>query len=178
MFRSIKSFARLGLFVVLLAGLGASVLAAQARPRPWTLAATFTGLRVGGASGMLYGPELGIRRDFARADSIPRWGVQLRASLPVLDADCCTDDGAGAIDLGPTLTFAGERGELGLEAGATAFLVGDSGELLDGGIGAFIGGHGTTWLGSNVGAVLGANVRVSSGGNTYPSVSAGLALRF
>ena len=121
----------------------------------------------------MYGPELGIRRDFGS-----RWGVELRASLPVLDTDQGTDDGAAALDLGPTLTFASEKGELGLSAGATAFLVGDRGELVDGGIGGFVGGHATAWLSGNVGAVAGAKVRVSGGGSAYPSLSVGLAVRF
>ena len=121
----------------------------------------------------MYGPELGIRRDFG-----PRWGVQLRASLPVMDTEQYADDGAAALDLGPTLTFATEKAEFGLSAGATAFLVGDRGELVDGGIGAFVGGHATAWLSGSIGATAGADVRVSGGGEAYPSLSVGLALRF
>jgi len=151
-----------------------SDLAAQtASARPWTVTAAFTGLRTGGESGVVYGPELAIRRDFGS-----QWGLELRASLPVLDVDRGTDDGAGAIDLGPTLSFRTERSELGLGAGATAFLVGDGGELVDGGIGGFVGGHATAWFGPNVGGTIGALVRVSGRGGTYPSLSAGLAFRF
>jgi hypothetical protein len=159
---------------VVLAGSQVPGLAAQGLPhRPWTVTGAFTGLRTGGIGGWVYGPELGIRRDFG-----PRWGVELRASLPVLDADQGTDDGAAALDLGPTLTFATDKGEFGISAGATAFLVGDRGELIDGGIGGFVGGHATAWLGENLGAVAGAKVRLSRGGSAYPSLSAGLAVRF
>ena len=162
-------------FLVVLAPVAAgSDLAAQTPShRPWTVTAAFTGLRTGGESGVVYGPELAIRRDFGS-----QWGLELRASLPVLDVDRGTDDGAGASDLGPTRSFKAERMELGLTAGATAFLVGDGGELIDGGIGGFVGGHATAWFGPNVGGTFGANVRVSGRGDTYPSLSAGLAFRF
>jgi hypothetical protein len=174
MFRIANHLHRCAFLIVVLAGSQVPVLAAQGLThRPWTVTAAFTGLRSGGVGGWLYGPELGIRRDFGR-----RWGVELRASLPVLDTDQGTDDGAGALDLGPTLTFATDKGELGLSAGATAFLIGDRGELVDGGIGGFVGGHATAWLGKNVGAVAGAKVRLSGGGGAYPSLSAGLAVRF
>jgi hypothetical protein len=172
--RSVNSCHRIAFLVVAMAGAQVPPLVAQGLPhRPWTVTADFTGLRTGGVGGWVYGPELGIRRDFG-----PRWGVELRASLPVLDTDQGSDDGAAALDLGPTLTFATDKGELGLSAGATAFLVGDRGELVDGGIGGFVAGHATAWLSGNVGAVAGAKVRVSGGGAAYPSLSAGLAVRF
>ena len=174
MFRSANLCHRFAFLVLVLAGSQVPALAAQGLPhRPWTVTAAFTGLRTGGIGGWVYGPELGIRRDFG-----PRWGVELRASLPVLDTDQGTDDGAAALDLGPTLTFATDKGEFGLSAGATAFLVGDRGELVDGGIGGFVGGHATAWLTPSVGAVAGAKVRLSGGGSAYPSLSAGLAVRF
>ena len=175
MVRKFKSLSRSALLCLMPAAMGVTGLEAQTVPRqPWTVTAAFTGLRTGGASGIVYGPELAIRRDFG-----PQWGLELRASLPVLDVDRGTDDGAGAIDLGPTLSFKTERMELGLAAGATAFLVGDGGELVDGGIGGFFAGHATAWFGRNVGGTLGANVRVSGGGGgAYPSISAGLAFRF
>ena len=174
MSRSVNSCHRIAFLVVAMAGSEVPPLVAQGLPhRPWTVTADFTGLRTGGVGGWVYGPELGIRRDFG-----PRWGVELHASLPVLDTDQGSDDGAAALDLGPTLTFATDKGELGLSAGATAFLVGDRGELVDGGIGGFVAGHATAWLSGNVGAVAGAKVRVSGGGAAYPSLSAGLAIRF
>jgi hypothetical protein len=169
-----KSFCCFAFAIAALAGSGASALIAQAAPaRPWTITATFTGLRTGGSSGVVYGPELAIRRDFG-----PRWGVQLRASLPVLETEQYTDDGAAALDLGPTLKFATEKAEFGLSAGATAFLVGDRGELVDGGIGVFVGGRATTWLSKAIGVVAGADVRISGGGHVYPSLSGGLTARF
>jgi hypothetical protein len=174
MLRSANRCHRFGFLVVVLAGSQVPALAAQGLPhRPWTVTAAFTGLSTGGSSGLVYGPELGIRRDFG-----PHWGVELSASLPVLDSEQYSDDGAAALDLGPALTVATEKGEFGLSAGATAFLVGDRGELVDGGIGGFFGGHGTAWLTSNLGVVAGAKVRVSREGGTYPSLSVGLAVRF
>jgi hypothetical protein len=165
-------------FLVVLAGSPVPGLAAQDTPhRPWTVTAAFTGVRTGGVGGWFYGPELGIRRDFGR-DFGTRWGVELRASLPVLDTDEGTDDGAAFLDLGPTLSYASDKGEFVASAGATAFLVGDRGELSDGGIGGFFGGQGTLWLGKQLGAVVGARARLSGGGSVYPSMSAGLALRF
>jgi hypothetical protein len=172
--RMFKLLCGITLLVVLAPVTAGSDLAAQTpSPRPWTVTAAFTWLRTGGACGVVYVPELAIRRDFGS-----QWGLELRASLPVLDVDRGTDDGAGAIDLGPTLSFKTEQTEFGLTAGATAFLVGDGGELVDGGIGGFVGGHATAWFGANVGGTLGANVRVSGRGDTYPSLSAGLAFRF
>lgn len=174
MLPSAKPFRRCALLVVALAGARAqAAIAQEPSRRPWTITASFTGLRLNESRGVVYGPELGLRRDFG-----PRWGVELRASLPLLDNDQGTDDGAGALDLGPTLTFATAKAEFGLAAGATAFLVGDSGELSDGGIGGFAGGHATAWLSESLGAVAGANVRVSGKGKAYPSLSAGLSVRF
>ena len=174
MLRSVNSCHRIAFLVVAMAGSQLPPVVAQDVPhRPWTVTADFTGLRTGGVGGWAYGPELGIRRDFG-----PRWGVELLASLPVFDTDRFTGRGAAALDLGPTLTFATDKGELGLSAGATAFLVGDYGEFTDGGIGGFVAGHATAWLSGNVGAVAGAKVRVSGGGAAYPSLSAGLAVRF
>ncbi len=173
MLPSANTLCRCALLLGLAASLAPALAAQDAPRRPWTLTATFTGLRTGGLAGVVYGPELGIRRDFG-----PRWGVQLRASLPVMDTEQYSDDGAAALDLGPTLTFATEKAEFGLSAGATAFLVGDRGELVDGGIGAFAGGHATAWLSRSIGATAGADVRVSGGGEAYPSLSVGLAVRF
>ena len=45
-------------------------------------------------------------------------------------------------------------------------------------IGGFFGGHGTAWLTPSLGAVVAAKMRVSGGGSVYPSLSAGLAVRF
>ena len=178
MLRSANPCHRLAFLVVALAGSQVPALAAQDLPhRPWTVTAAFTGLRTGGVTGWLYGPELGIRRDFGR-DLGPRWGVELRASLPALDTDQGTDDGAGFLDLGPTLRFASDKGEFVLSAGATAFLVADGGELSDGGIGGFFGGQGTLWLSKQLGAVAGAIARLSGGGSVYPSLGVGLAVRF
>jgi hypothetical protein len=173
MFRSANPCHRFAFLVLVLAGSPIPALAAQDLPHSsWTVTAAFTGLKSGGASGWQYGPELGIRRDIG-----PRWGVELRASLPVVDADG-TDNDAGFLDLGPTLRFASDKGEFVLSAGATAFLVGDRGEFVDGGIGGFFGGQGTAWLGKHLGAVVGARARLSGGGSVYPSLSAGLAVRF
>lgn len=174
MLRSANGFHRFALLLLVLAGLPVRAAVAQGLPhRPWTITADFTGLRIGGSSGWVYGPELGIRRDFG-----PRWGLELTASLPVLDTEQYADNGAAALDLGPTLTFATDKREFGLSAGATAFLVGDYGELVDGGIGGFVAGHATAWFSGNLGAVAGAKVRVSGRGAAYPSLSAGLAVRF
>ena len=174
MLRSANRIRRFALLLLGLAGLPVGAAVAQGLPhRPWTITADFTGLRIGGSSGWVYGPELGVRRDFG-----PRWGLELTASLPVLDTEQYGDNGAAALDLGPTLTVANDKGELGFSAGATAFLVGDASELVDGGIGGFFGGHGTAWLTPSLGAVVAAKVRVSGEGNAYPSLSLGLAVRF
>jgi hypothetical protein len=174
MLRSINCCHRIVFLVVAMTGSPLAALVAQDLPhRSWTVTADLTGLRTGGVGGWAYGPELGIRRDFG-----PRWGLELRASLPAFNADPGTGGGAGALDLGPTLTSVTGKRELGLSAGATAFLVGDDGELIDGGIGGFVAGHATAFLSGHVGAVAGAMVRVSGGGAVYPSLSAGLAVRF
>jgi hypothetical protein len=174
MFRTVKFCHRIAFLVAAMAGSPLAALVAQDLPhRPWTVTAEFTGLRTGRVGGWAYGPELGIRRDFG-----PRWGVELRASLPAFNADPGTGGGAGALDLGPTLTSITGKGELGLSAGATAFLVGDQGELIDGGIGGFVAGHATAFLSGHVGAVAAVRVRMSGGGAVYPSLSAGLAVRF
>ena len=166
--------ARFAFLLLTLAGGHATAAAAQAeRVRPWTVTATFTGLHSGGSSGWLYGPELALRRDFGA-----RWGVDLRVSLPVFDDEPYADNGAAAIDLGPTFTIRTAKAEFGLAAGPTAFLVGDAGELIDGGIGAFADGHATAWLTPGLGAVVGGAVRVANDGDAYPSLSAGVALRF
>ncbi len=158
------------------------VLAWQAPPlqgqepalrRPWTLTGAVTGLRSGGTSGWVYGPDLGVRRDFG-----PRWGVQLRAVLSVLGSEPYAGDGVLAVDLGPTLTLGSKNTELGLTAGATGFLVSDRGEFSDGGVGGFAGGHATFWLTRAVGAIVGADVRIGGSGTAYPSLSGGLAVRF
>ena len=178
MFRSANRCGRFAFLVVVLAGSRVPALAAQGvAHRPWTVTATFSGLRSGGVSTWLYGPELGIRRDFAR-DVGPHWGVELRASLLALDTYGGTDDGAGFLDLGPTLSYASDKGEFVVSAGATAFLVGERGELADGGIGGFFGGQGTLWLSKHLGAVAGARARLSGGGSVYPSLGVGLAVRF
>ncbi len=173
MFRRANPLHRLVLLIAIPAGCQASALHAQAAsPRPWNVTAAFTGLGTGATAGWVYGPELGIRRDFGR-----HWGVGLRAALPVFDTEPYSDDGAVALDLGPTLTFATGRAEFGFSAGATGFLVADGGELSGGGIGAFAGGQATAWLTRSVGAVVSANVRVA-GGAAFPSLGAGLAVRF
>lgn len=174
MFRRANSVHRFAFLVAVITGWRAEVLYAQATGRgSWTVTAAFTGLRTGATAGWVYGPELGIRRDFGA-----HWGVGLRAALPVFDAEPYTDDGAAAIDLGPTLTFPTDKAEFGFSAGATGFLVGDGGELIGGGIGAFAGGHATAWLSRTVGAVVSADVRIAGDGAAYPSLSAGLAVRF
>lgn len=160
--------------VLLFVAAAASVADAQSAPRsPWTLTAAFTGLRTGATAGWLYGPELGIRRDFG-----PRWGVLLRASLQVLDTEVFTDDGAAAMDVGPTLTFASGKVEYGLAAGATGLLVSDVGELIASGLGAFADAHATVGLSRTFGLVAGTNVRIAGDGSTYPSLSLGVAARF
>ncbi len=167
-------FARLAFMVIAVTVGRATGLTAQTPSRPWKLTAAFTGLRVGGSTKWIYGPELGLRRDIGT-----HWGLGLRASLPVLDTAPFSDDGAVALDLGPTLTFTTSyRTELGLAAGATAFLVGDAAELTDGGIGAFADAHGIAWLTPALGVTAGATVRLGNSGTAYPSLSAGLALRF
>lgn len=174
MLRIANPLHRFAFLVAVLTGWQASALHGQAAsPRPWTVTAALTGLGTGATAGWVYGPELGLRRDFGR-----HWGVGLRAALPVFDTEAYTDDGAAAIDLGPTLTFATDKAEFGLTAGATGFLVADGGELIGAGIGAFAGGHVTAWLTRSVGAVASANVRIAAGGAAYPSLSAGLAVRF
>ena len=142
MLRSDNRFHRIAFLVVAMAGSQVPSLVAQGLPhRPWTITADFTGLRTGGVSGWAYGPELGIRRDFG-----PRWGVELRASLPVFDTEQSGDNGAAALDLGPTLTFASDKGELGLSAGATAFLVGDRQSWWTAGSAGSSPGTATAWL--------------------------------
>jgi hypothetical protein len=140
--------------------------------RSWTITGAFTGFGGGGLDRWLFGPELGVRYDIG-----PNWGVGLRASLPVLDSAPYSDDGAVALDLGPTWTSRSARSEVGLSAGATAFLVGDGGELTDGGIGPFVAAHATRWLSAAVGLTGGAAVRIGSAGGVFTSVSAGLSLR-
>lgn len=179
MFLNAKPFSRFSLLVMVLAASRAQALSAQAlsaqggRPKAWTATVALTGLRVGKSDSWAYGPELGLRRDFG-----PRWGVVLRASLPIFDTQPFSDDGAVALDLGPTLSFRTDRTELGLSAGATGFLVGDRGELIDGGVGAFADGHATAWLTPGVGLVAGATVRLAGDGAAYPSISAGLSAKF
>ena len=174
MIRTANWFCRIVFLLVLGAVSAASVGEAQSASRPpWTLSAAFTGLRTGATAGWVYGPELGIRRDFGS-----RWGVLLRASLPILDTEPFSDDGAAAIDLGPTLTLAGGNVEYGLALGATGFLVSDVGELIGGGIGAFADVHATLRLNPTFGLVAGTNVRVAGDGAIYPSISLGVAARF
>ena len=62
-------------------------------------------------------------------------------------------------------------------AGATAFLVGDGGELTGGGIGPFVAGHATRWLSPGLGLTAGGTLRVGSAGGVFTSLSAGLSLR-
>src|SRR5512138_3362919 len=165
---------RFAFLVLTLTAIHAASAAAQAeRPRPWTFTAAFTGFHTGSSSGWLFGPELSLRRDVGA-----HWGVGLRASLPVLDAEPYADDGAAAIDLGPTYTIRSAKAEFGLSAGPTAFLVGDGGELLDAGIGAYADAHATAWFTPGLGAVVGGTLRLANDGDAYPSLSAGLALRF
>lgn len=171
--RTRKSLLYCGLaFFALSAGRVSSLEGQVVERHAWKLTASFTGLRTGATAGWVYGPELGIRGDFGE-----HWGLGLRVALPVLDTESYSDDGAAAIDLGPTLTFSTAKSELGLAAGATGFLVADRGELIDGGIGAFIAGHATRWLNTRMGLTAGGTVR-TSGGGTYPSVSLGISYRF
>jgi hypothetical protein len=161
------------LLVALVVTAAAGPLSAQsAKSRAWTLTGAMTAFGGGGLDRWLFGPELGVRYDFGE-----HWGVGLRASLPVFDSGAYSDDGAVALDLGPTYTFKGLDSEVVLSAGASAFLVGDGGELTDGGIGPFVAGHATRWLSPAIGLSVGATVRVGSVGGVFPSVSAGLSLR-
>jgi hypothetical protein len=173
MTRVANSFSRCILMVSLATTAGAGRLPAQtADSRAWTMTGALTALGGGGLDRWLYGPELGVRYDIGR-----HWGVGLRASLPVFDRAPYSDDGAVALDLGPTYTVKGIKSEFGLSAGATAFLVGDGGELTGGGIGPFAAAQATLWLSTTVGLVGGATVRAGSTGGVFPSVSGGLSLR-
>jgi hypothetical protein len=161
-----SSFALLGLW-----GPWSAIVYAQSEPPRWVITAGLTAIRVGERGGWGYGPEADVRRDFG-----PNWGLGLRIALPVAGGQLGT--GGAAIDLGPTLIHATPRWELGLSTGATAFLVGDQSELVDGGLGLFAGGHATVWLTRQVGARAGTDVRFTPGGKGYPSVSGGIAIRF
>ena len=173
MVRSMKSFCCLALLANLSTAVRPAPLQAQTEAsRRWTLSSTFTALGGGGLDRWLFGPELAIRYDVGR-----EWGLGLRAALPVLDSAPYSDDGAIALDLGPTWTRRSSRGELGLQAGATAFLVGDRGELRDGGIGPFVSAFGTRWLSSGLGVAGGATVRIGASGGVFTGVSAGLSFR-
>jgi hypothetical protein len=162
---------RLSFTLPILCALGWTALDAQSGPPGWTVSGGLAAIRVGDREGWGYGPEVGVRRDFGR-----NWGVGLRLALPALGSD--TGAAGAAIDLGPTLTHVTPRMELGLSAGATGFLVGDHADLVDGGLGLFAGGHATVWLTLQLGVMAGADVRSTSGLTGYPSVSAGLAMRF
>jgi hypothetical protein len=140
--------------------------------RSWTMTGAFTGFGGGELDRWLFGPDLGVRYDIGT-----HWGVGLRLSLPVFDSAPYSDDGAVAQDLGPTRTARGARSEAGLSVGATAFLVGDGGELTDGGIGPFVAGHATRWLSPALGLTGGATIRVGASGGVFTSLSAGLSLR-
>lgn len=139
--------------------------------RRWVLTSALTTVRVGSREGWAYGPELSLRRDGQKA-----WGFGVRVSLPVAGGH--QDAGGGAIDLGPTVTAVGRGGEFGLSFGGTAFLLGGSGELTGGGVGGFADLHGTVWLGPRVGFAGGATIRIGSGLSVFPSLSAGLSVRF
>ena len=77
------------------------------------------------------------------------------------------------------MTFtAGKRTELGLAAGLTGFLVAEAGKLTDGGVGAFADAHGTRWFTPAFGLTAAGAVRVADSGTGYPSLSAGVTLRF
>ena len=169
--RGISRSLRLSFTLLILCALRWNALDAQSGPPGWTVSGGLAAIRVGDREGWGYGPEVAVRRDFGR-----RWGVGLRVALPALGSD---NRAAGAaIDLGPTLTHVTPQMELGLSAGATAFLVGDHADLVDGGLGLFAGGHATVWLTRQLGVMVGADVRLASGGTGYPSVSAGTAIRF
>jgi hypothetical protein len=173
MFPLVKSLSRMALLAVVAVAARPTRLPAQSpEPRRWTVNGAFTGFGGGGLGRWLFGPEAGVRYDFG-----PRWGIGLGVSLPVLDRQPYSDDGAVALDLGPTWTARGAKSEVGLAAGATAFLVGDGGELADGGIGPFVAGHATRWLSPGLGLTGGAALRIGSAGGVFTSVSAGLSLR-
>lgn len=160
------------LAVSILAAATGSAASAQAAPMPrWTISGAFNALRVGQREGWGYGPELKIRRDFGR-----NWGATIRTSLPVFGGGA----GGAAVDAGVTYTRAMETYEIGAAAGGTGFLVGDSSELVGGGIGAFVSVHGTAWLTRQVGVMLETETRFTFHDRTmaYPGVSAGIAVRF
>jgi hypothetical protein len=171
--RRAKPLSRIALVVTLMLAARAATLPAQTPELlRWTLTGAFTGLGGGGLDRWVFGPEVGVRYDLG-----PRWGIGLRASLPVFDSAPYSDDGAVALDLGPTWTDRGTKSEVGLSAGATAFLVGDGGELTGGGIGPFVAGHATRWLSPGLGLTAGGTLRVGSAGGVFTSLSAGLSLR-
>ncbi len=167
-------FHRKPLIEITLIALAASAVAARQSEaqapafRHWNLTASATGISVGSREGWGYGPELSVRYDGRN-----RWGAGLTLSLPVFGGGA----GGAAADLGATWTQQGRRTDLGATAGVTAFLVGDSSELVGGGIGGFAGGHVTQWLTPGLGVTASAKVRVTATG-AYPSVSAGLSVRF
>jgi hypothetical protein len=137
----------------------------------------YTGLWIGDAKRWYVGPELGIRRDFGL-----HWGVGLLLSVPGFNPVQGPNNTAAALDLGPTFTFVGRQAEFGITAGATGFVVISGGGLLHGGVDPFTGGHATAWITDHVGATISAKLRVASGAGAgagaYPSLSAGLAVRF
>jgi hypothetical protein len=169
-----KSFNCIALLItVSVATMPAALTAQEPALRHWTLTGSLTALGGGDLDGWAVGPELGLRYDFG-----PQWGIVLRASLPVFDAADYSDEGAAALDLGATWTHRGARSEVGFALGASAFLVGEAGELTDGGIGPFAAGQVTRWLSPTLGLTGGATVRIGSAdGGIFPSLSAGLSLR-
>ena len=156
-----------GLAVLVTASAVAPALRAQDERRPrWTLGGAAEVIRVTRTTWGV-GPSLAIRRDFG-----PRWGVELRAALPAFGRDA----GGAAIDLAATwVHFAGAT-EVGASLGGTGFLVGDSSELIGGGVGVYASAHAARWLTRGFGLTAGASLRTAIG--AYPGAWAGVAVRF
>src|SRR5437763_1187808 len=101
------------------------------------------------------------------AGSAPRSGWT-PTSIGWAPARRCASGPAGpAIARAPSRPPVTPQIELGLSAGATAFLVGDHADLVAGGLGLFAGGHATVWLTRPLGVMAGADVRSTSGGTGY-----------
>ena len=156
-------------FMVTFLAIPGSRLHAQREPLPrWTISSGFAAIRVGKHEGWGVGPELSFGPRLGE-----HAGVRLRLSLPAFG----TNAGGGAVDLGLTLTRASRHAEVGVAAGATAFLVGDNSELTGGGLGLFVGGHATAWVHRRFGLTTGLDLRLGQEGGLYPSLSAGIAVR-
>lgn len=152
--------------------LGSAILAPAVRGQTfrnpsWTLTTAAEVLRAGDRS-WGYGPAIAIRHDFD-----PRWGAELKAALPAFGS---SNGGGGAAELGATYTTFEGPTEFGAMLGLTAFLVGDSSELVGGGVGVVLAAHVTRWLTPGFGITAGANLRTAIG--VYPAFYGGLAVRF